>query len=61
MENYGKPKRDKTSLRKLDCKSGSRLRVGKVLAPHGARPETVPLTRQNKMSVTLRIFIFHEK
>jgi len=46
MENYEKPKKnkDKASLRKPDCKSDSRLRVGKVLAPHGARPKTVPLT-----------------
>jgi len=45
MENYGKPKKnkDKASLRKSDCESGSRLRVGKVLAPHGARPKTIPL------------------
>ena len=28
-----KPKTDKASLRKLDLGSGSRLRVGKVLAP----------------------------
>jgi len=28
-----KPKTDKVSLRKLDLGSGSRLRVGKVLAP----------------------------
>jgi len=40
MEN---PKRNnKAGLRKLDRRSGSRLRVGKVLAPHNARPGTVP-------------------
>jgi len=40
-----KENRDKASLRKSDYESGSRLRVGKVLAPHDARPKTVPLTK----------------
>jgi len=45
MENYGKPKKTRIRLvyEKPDCESGSRLRVGKVLAPHSARPKTVPL------------------
>jgi len=42
MENQ--KNKNKASLRKPDCESGSRLRMGKVLAPHGALPETVPLT-----------------
>jgi len=46
MKNYGKPK--KTTIRLVyeepDCESGNRLRVGKVLVPHGSRPKTVPLT-----------------
>jgi len=63
MENYGKPKKnkDKAKLRKPDCESGSRLRVGKVSASHSARPKTVPLTEQNKMSVIFGMFIFHKK
>jgi len=45
MENWKtKENKDKASLWKSDCESGSRLRVGKVLALHGARSKTVPLT-----------------
>jgi len=42
MKNYGKSKLDK-----VVCETGSgsesQLRMGKVLAPHGARHKTVPL------------------
>jgi len=38
---------DKTSS-KSDLESGSRLRVGKVLAPHNARPRSVPLIKRVK-------------
>jgi len=34
---------------KLDFGSGSRLRVGKVLAPHNVRPKTVPLIKYAKV------------
>jgi len=34
---------------KLDFGSGSRLRVGKVLAPHNVRPKTVPLIKCAKV------------
>jgi len=61
MKNQRKKNEDKANLRKPNCKSGSRLRVGKVLASHSARPKTVPLTEHNKMSVIFEIFIFHEK
>jgi len=32
--------------------------VGKVLAPHNARPKTVPLIKWIKISVVLKIIIF---
>jgi len=34
---------------KLDFGSGSRLRVGKVLAPYNARPRAVPLIKYAKL------------
>jgi len=39
---------DKASSQKPDLESASRLRVGKVLAPHNARPTAVPLIKQVK-------------
>jgi len=36
------------SAKKLEFGSGSRLRVGKVLAPHNTRPKTVPLIKHAK-------------
>jgi len=39
-----KENKDKASLQKPDCESGSQLLVEKVLAPHSARLKTVPLT-----------------
>jgi len=42
LENYEKNKKDKTRYTKNpDFESGSRLRVGKVLAPHNTRPKTL--------------------
>jgi len=63
MENNGKPRKIRIRLacEELDCESESRLRVGKVLAPHGVRPKTVPLTEYNEMSLIFEIYIFHEK
>jgi len=43
MENH----KDKTSCKKTDFGSGSRLRVGKVLAPYNAHPSAVPLIKKN--------------
>jgi len=45
MENR---KRDKASSQKPDLESGSRLRVGKVLAPHDVRLRAVPLIKRVK-------------
>jgi len=45
MENH----KNKTSLRKTDFGSESRLRVGKVLAPYSARPRAVPLIKNAKL------------
>jgi len=45
MENQ---KQDKASSQKPDFRSWSRLRVGKVQAPHNARQKTVPLIKQIK-------------
>jgi len=44
MENYKKNQKNKNAY-KLDSRFGSPLRVGKVLAPHNARPKTVPLIK----------------
>jgi len=38
-------KQDKASSQKSDLESGSRLRVGKVLAPHNARTTAVYLIK----------------
>jgi len=43
MENYGKPKKTRIRLVYENRIARSRLRVGKVLAPHDIRPKTVPL------------------
>jgi len=40
---YGKLQKNQKSDLRTKLKSGSRLRVGKVLAPYNARPKTVPL------------------
>jgi len=40
---YGKLQKNQKSDLRTKLKSGSRLRVGKVLAPYNARPRTVPL------------------
>jgi len=45
MENHKKTK----VCEKLEFGSGSRLRVGKVLAPHNVRPKTVPLIKCAKV------------
>jgi len=45
MENQ---KQDKASSQKPDFRSGSRLCVGKVQAPHNVRQKTVPLIKQIK-------------
>ena len=36
---------DKASSQKPDFRPGSRLRMGKVQAPHNARQKTVPLIK----------------
>jgi len=38
----------KQVCKKPDFRSGSRLRVGKVLAPYSARPRAVPLIKNAK-------------
>jgi len=43
---------------KPDFGSGSRLRVGKVLAPYRARPRAVPLIKKRKADVIFKILIF---
>jgi len=43
---------------KLEFGSGSRLRVGKVLAPHNARPKTIPLIKCAKVMWFFKIFNF---
>ena len=60
MENQ---KQDKASSQKPDFKSGSRLRVGKVQAPHNARQKTVPSIKQIKYKnvVFLNIYLFLNK
>ncbi|WVZ12841.1 hypothetical protein V8G54_017371 [Vigna mungo] len=45
LENYGKTIKDKQGLRKPKFGFGSRLRVGKVLAPHNACPKARLKTR----------------
>jgi len=45
MENQ---KQDKANSQKPDFRFGSRLRAGKVQAPHNARQKTVPLIKQIK-------------
>ena len=39
----------------------SRLRVGKVLAPHNTRPKTVPLIKCAKVIWFFKIFNFPQK
>jgi len=43
MENYRKKPKKRRWSAKIGLESGSRLRVGKVLAPYNVRPKTVPL------------------
>jgi len=45
MENH----ENKASLRKPYFGFGSRLRVGKVLAPYRARPRAIPLIKNTKL------------
>ena len=45
LENYGKNHKDKARSTKPDSGFGSRLRVGKVLAPYNACPKAVPLIK----------------
>jgi len=40
--------------------SGSRLHVGKVLAPHNIRPKTVPLIKCAKVLWFFKIFMFSQ-
>ena len=47
--------------KKTEFGSGNRLRVGKVLAPHNARPKTVPLIKCAKVVWSFKIFIFPKK
>jgi len=45
MENYGKLKKRKSNDLQTRDEFESRLRVGKVLAPHSTCPKTVPLIK----------------
>ena len=63
MENHRKTKKNKNknSLR-TRYGFGSRLRVGKVLAPHNARPKTVTLIKWIKISmVFFKVLFFPNK
>jgi len=54
-----KNKKDKTRFaKKADFGSKSRLRMGKVLAPHNVRPKMVPLIKYTKRYDFFKIFIF---
>jgi len=55
MENHRKIK----NVYEPDSRFGSRLRVGKVLAPHNARPEMIPFHKMsiNKCGFTNVIFL----
>jgi len=55
-----KPKKKSKVCEKSDFGSRSRLRVGKVLAPHNARPKRLPLIKCAK-DVVFKIFIFPQK
>ena len=55
MENH---KKKSNVCEKTDFGSGNRLRVRKVLAPHNARPKTVPLIKCAKVMWFFKIFIF---
>jgi len=57
MENHKKSK----VCEKIDFGSGSRLRVGMVLAPHNVRPKTVPLIKCATIIWFFKIFIFPKK
>jgi len=47
------------SLRKNQIfESGSRLRVGKVLASYNARPKEIPLIKHSKLIVVFKTVIF---
>jgi len=62
MENYRKTKMIRQGLpKKPDFGSGSRLRVGKVLAPHIARSMTVPLIKRAKRMWFFKVFNFPQK
>jgi len=49
LENYGKTIKIKQVCEKSYFGFGSRLRVGKVLAPYRARPRAVPLIKNAKL------------
>jgi len=53
MENH---KQKSKVCQKPEFGSKSRLRVGKVLAPHNARPKTVPLIKCAKVLWFFKIF-----
>jgi len=59
-ENYRKTKNKKNAY-EPNLRFGSRLRVGKVSAPHNTRPKTVPLIKWIKISVVLQNVIFPKK
>jgi len=46
---------------KPDFGSGSRLRMGKVLAPHNIHPKTIPLIKCAKVMWFFKIFNFPQK
>jgi len=61
MENHRKTKKTKNSLR-TRYGFGSRLRVGKVLAPQNACPKTVPLIKWIKISmIFFKVLFFPNK
>jgi len=59
-ENYRKTKNKKKAY-EPNLRFGSRLRVGKVSAPHNARPKTIPLIKWIKINVVLQNVIFPKK
>jgi len=59
-ENYRKTKSKKNAY-EPNLRFGSRLRVGKVSAPHNVLPKTVPLIKSIKISVVLQNVIFPKK
>ena len=56
LKDYGKTEKIKQGLRKLDFRSRSWLRVGKVLAPYNTHPKMIPLIKYAQIYVVFKIF-----